>query len=144
MQNQLALARIRRRVMQLAVIIAAPDALLPTFGSTEDWGRPHIEVVGELPYYVVVERGQELTRESFADDDALLERVFNSVTVEMAGEFELRNRRSIEDPRRLLFAKQLELIATLDPEWAARSRARITNILREFPFVDQLEPKDAI
>jgi len=144
MQNQLALARIQRRVIQLAALIGAPDELLPTFGSTEDGARPHIEVVGDLPYYVVVERGQELVRESFLDDDALLERIFGGVTFEMACAYELRSRRPTEDFRRQLFAKQLDLLAMLDLEWSTRRRARLLELLSEHPFADQLEPRAAI
>ncbi len=86
------LGRIQLRVEQLAAVIRAPEKDLPTFGRTEDMGRPHIEVIGEVPYFVVVERGQELVRDAFVDDNALLERIFESVAFNMACSFELQNR----------------------------------------------------
>src|SRR5215204_863937 len=126
--NTVTLARIRRRVKELALLIQAPDEALPTFGTSEDCARPHVEVVGELPYYVVVERGKELVREGFVDEHALLERIFGSVTSAMASKFEVQSRRGNEDLRRLLFAKQLELLARLDRQWSERERARLLEI----------------
>src|SRR5688572_25731118 len=120
--------------MDLAKAIGAPAKSLPTFGSSEDFARPHIEAIGECSHYVVVERGQELDRKSFTDDAALLEQVFDGVTFEMACDFELRNRRANEDSRRQLFAKKLELLGRLNPEWANRERARLQEILRRNPF----------
>ena len=77
-------------------------------GHTEDFARPHVEVVGPLLHYVVVERGQELLRESFQElEEELLFRVFKDVTFQMAATFELRNRRPSEDSRRLLFEDSL-------------------------------------
>jgi hypothetical protein len=144
MQNQRALARIRSSVMTLAEAIGAPANSLPTFGSSEDFARPHIEAIGECVYYVVVERGQELVRESYLDDRPLLEQVFNGVTFEMACDFELRNRRANEDSRRQLFARKLELLGMLDPQWRDRERARLVEILREHPFSDGLGPRDGL
>ena len=142
--NAVTLKRIERRVRELATLIQAPDAALPTFGTSEDGARPHVEVVGELPYYVVVERGKELVREGFVNENVLLERVFGAVTFGMAVTFEVQNRRANEDFRRVLFAKQLELLAALDSKWSERERTRLLEILRINPFSDGLEPRDTI
>jgi hypothetical protein len=40
-------------------VIDAPDHVLPTFGYSEETGRPHIEVDGAAFHHVVVERGRE-------------------------------------------------------------------------------------
>jgi hypothetical protein len=142
--NTVTLARIQSRVKELATLIQAPDDVLPTFGTSEDSARPHVEVVGELPYYVVVERGRELVREGFVDEHALLERIFGAVTFAMALRFEVQNRRGNEDGRRLLFARKLELLARLDPKWSERERACLLEILRVHPFSDDLQPRDTI
>ncbi|HTQ03839.1 MAG TPA: Imm63 family immunity protein [Polyangiaceae bacterium] len=144
MANDSTLRRIQKRVKQLAAVVHAPDADLPTFGSTEDGARPHIEVVGELPYYVVVERGQELVRDAFVDEDALLERIFTAVTFSMACSFEVRNRIDGEDCRRAIFARQLELLALLDPNWSTRRRAQMLELLLLHPFSDGKEPRDQL
>src|SRR5689334_10506398 len=116
------LTEIRREVERLASVIEAPASALPTYGYSEDGARPHIEVSDALLDYVVVERGEERLRETFADLPSLLERIFRSVASEMAGDYECRHRRAGEDFRRQMFAKGLKYLATLDPEWAARER----------------------
>jgi hypothetical protein len=144
MQNSQALARIKASVVALAKTIGAPETSLPTYGNSEDFARPHIEAIGECVYFVVVERGRELVRESYVDDDALLEQVFNGVASQMASDFELRNRRTDQDFRRQWFARKLELLGVLNPEWAVRERSRLMDILRRHPFSDGLEPRDVI
>jgi len=52
----------RSVIFELADVIGATSAELPTFGQSEDLARPHVEEHdGELAL-VVVERGQELER----------------------------------------------------------------------------------
>lgn len=127
---------IRERVDRCARSIDAPEHYLPTYGHSEDAARPHVEVDGPVMQYVVVERGQELSRETFADVDGLLARIFKDVTFQMASHFELRNRRPNEDARRVLFAKQLELLGRLSPDWAEQQRATLNRVLLEYPFTD--------
>src|SRR3954447_3869095 len=83
-----ALDDVRTRVTELARMIDAPASSLPTYGHTLDGARPHIEAVGSLLYFVVVERGVELVREPYSQLDKLLERIFAGVTSEMASSFE--------------------------------------------------------
>lgn len=92
-------------------------------------------------HFVVVERGQELLRETFIDVDELIGRVFDSVTFAMAAEFELRNRRANEDSRRQLFNKQIEYLSALNPQWAEHRRSDLNRILAKHPFSDSLEPR---
>ena len=138
------LAEVQRRTRELATIIDAPESCLPTMGHTEDFARPYVEVVGPLLHYVVVERGQELLRESFQELEELLFRVFKDVTFQMAAMFELRNRRPSEDSRRLLFARQLELLSLLSPRWGDRERAGLCEVLKQHPFGDEVQPRDSL
>jgi hypothetical protein len=130
----LSLVDIQSRIEDLARRIDAPPGDLPTFGRSEDGARPHIEVGSEY-HYVVVERGSELRRSSTEDLDELLCWVFLGVTSEMAGRFELRNRRHGEDFRRQMFSRRLELLNVLSPEWA--EKARLDEILSRHPFQDR-------
>jgi catechol 2,3-dioxygenase-like lactoylglutathione lyase family enzyme len=68
----------------------------------------------------VVERGQELRRDTTRDLDELLYHVFESVTFELACDYERAHRIAGEDIRRQLFARQLELLSSLSPAWAER------------------------
>lgn len=132
----LSLADIQSRIEDLARRIDAPPGDLPTFGRSEDGGRPHIEVGSEYRY-VVVERGSEQSRASTKDLDELLYWVFLDVTSNMAGRVELRNRRHGEDFRRQRFRLQIQLLNVLSPAWAAKDEARLAEILRNHPFRDR-------
>ncbi len=126
------LARLRVWVRRLAETIDAPKHLLPTFGRSEDLARPHIESGRDELHYVVVERGEELDRQSTTDPNTLLEWVFGDVTFSMASTWEAAHRSPDEDFRRRLFAKQLVLLDVLHPRWAIsladRHRRRLVEV----------------
>ena len=130
---------VRKQALRLAAKIGAPLSALPTFGHTQDNARPHVEV-DPLLAYVIVERGRELSRESFARSDALMERIFVDVTFEMASSFELEHRRPSEDFRRQLFNKQLSYLTVLDSSWAEHQRRALNEVLAANPFTDGLQP----
>ena len=132
----LTLPEIKAGVDRLASKINAPENLLPTYGYSEDFARPHIEVDSRFYFYVVVERGQELDRKWAPFLDQLLEWIFVGVTSQMAGTYELTHRVKSQDFRRIMFARQIELLALLSPDWANRENERHQAILKCHPFRD--------
>jgi hypothetical protein len=54
----------------LAQRIGASGLILPTYGRSEDFARPYIEVDDSGYHYVVVERGQEMERFKYSSDEA--------------------------------------------------------------------------
>jgi len=131
------LSEIQGRVRNLAARIGAPPEILPTFGYSEDGARPHVEVGRDgLLHYVVVERGQELDRQTVVELDELLWHIFKHVTFSLACDFELKHRVALKDCRRLIFAKQVELLGTLSVEWAVREQHDHDAILARHPFDD--------
>ena len=130
------LESVRARVEALAARIGAPANLLPTWGRTEDFARPHVEV-DDRYHFVVVERGEELERISTRDLGELLYQVFQSVTFTLAWDHELAHRRPGPDPRRLAFRRQEELMAALEPAWGQWLAAEHAATLAEHPFADQ-------
>src|SRR4051812_35633639 len=115
------LAQIKSEVDHRAALIgAAGNHALPTYGHTEDGARPHIEVDSRGYHFVVVERGQEQSRFSTHDLDELLYRIFQSVTSDLAYSYELAHRVETQDCRRLAFKRQVELLAQLSPSWGER------------------------
>lgn len=130
------LLEIEADVRAMASRIAVPVCLLPTFGKSQDGGRPHVEVGGGAYQYVVVERGCELERRRTPDDGTLLYWVFADVTHQMAFDHELRHRVAHQDSRRIAFAMQVELLARLDPAFADRRRREIAKILAKAPYND--------
>ncbi len=112
------LGQIERWVDGLAEVVGAPPSYLPTYGSSEDFARPHIEVSRKRMAFVVVERGRELERQEFVEAVELLEHIFRGVAFNMAVDWEVDHRDEAEDFRRRLWAKQLVLLDRLHPRWA--------------------------
>src|SRR5207237_3716677 len=79
---------IKTDVAALACRIGASDQDLPTYGTSEDFARPHIEVEHGFYHYVIVERGVERDRLSDSYDD-LLYWIFRGVTHGLAFGYEL-------------------------------------------------------
>ena len=130
------LEEIEGEISALARKIEARAKDLPTFGRSEDGARPHIEVQAGQYHYVVVERGCELERRATQDFEELLYWVFSDVTSTMAFAFELAHRVEGKDPRRLAFARQLELMSKVSPGFAERAQAGIQRILARAPYND--------
>ena len=132
-----ALLQIKTVVDSLAEKIGAPQNVLPTYGYSDDGALPHVEITedGHLSY-VIVERGQELSRDFPLKTTELLYRIFKDVTFSMACSFEVRHRVKGEDFRRQLFAKQEELLGLLNEEWRLRKQRDHELILRSHPFDD--------
>jgi len=76
----LSLRQIRYQVEKRAPLVGARPDDLPTYQSSRDFGYPHIEVDASKYHWVVVERGQEIGRRTFAQFDDLLSTIFESAT----------------------------------------------------------------
>ena len=131
------LIQIESKVNQLALIIgAACSSELPTYGKTEDYARPHIEVDASGYHYVIVERGEERSRFTTPELDDLLFLVFEDVTFSLASKFELDNRVESKDSRRLVFHRQVELLSMLSESWGKREADAHSMLLDKYPFDD--------
>lgn len=111
--------QIQEYLNKYAKIISAPANLFPTFESSEQTGRPHIEVdnKGNL-HYVVCERGKEYERKTTKELNELLFWGFQSITHTMAFDYELKHRIEHQDCRIIAFKKQEELLEQINKEWA--------------------------
>jgi len=138
MDKLYSLNEIKAEVDRLAAQIGAPADLLPTYGYSEDGARPHIEADSRGYHYVVVERGQGISRITTADLDELLFQVFEHVTFALACRYEMRHRVMDQDSRRLMFHRQIELLAMLSPAWAEIESKDHERILRQHPYNDSL------
>jgi hypothetical protein len=134
---KLNLSEIEARVEKLAKVIDAPPSTFPTFGQSDQTGRPHIEVDPGGYHFVVAERGTEFGRYTFAEIDDLLYKVFDSITFELSCDYELAHRVEGQDFRRILFQHQVELLARLSAQWADRQEQEHEEILKEHPFEDR-------
>jgi hypothetical protein len=131
------LAAIKDRIDTLGRIIGAPAYPLPTYGVSDQTGRPHIEVDDRGVHFVVAERGSEFMRHTSAELDEILYLVLQGVTFEMACDYELAHRVPGQDFRRIAFEYQEALLARLSPAWAERRRREHAQIVETYPFVDE-------
>jgi hypothetical protein len=131
------LNEIKTEVSRLAAQIGAPVDLLPTYGYSDDSARPHIEVDSRGYHYVVVERGEELSRVTTVELDELLYCIFKDVTFDLAGKYELKQRVENQDSRRMIFKHQVELLSRLSPEWGEMKAQEHKRILEQHPYDDQ-------
>jgi hypothetical protein len=132
----LTLAEIKEWVERVDARLPTHSAyLLPTYGRSEDLARPHIEV-HDAYHYVVVERGEELRRDTTSDLNELLYWVFASITSSMSSEYAARRHSPANGYRRAMFRRRLQLLGLLDADWSSRQRAEIVATLAEYPFTD--------
>jgi len=131
-------SEIQNEVQKLAKVIGASQDQLPTYGETRDLGYAHIEVDDLHYHYIYVERGQELERKSTQNFDELLYFIFFDATHNIAINYELSNRIENKDSRRIWFAKQIELMYSLSPEFGSKVEAHISKILKFHPYDDEL------
>lgn len=136
MSQKHTLNEIKSEVNRLAAKINAPEDSLPTYGYSEDGARPHIEVDSHGYHYVVVERGEELSRITTNDLDLLLYHVFEGVTFTLACSYELKHRVKHQDSRRLMFKHQVELLSILSPKWGEVEAWDHEKILQQHPYND--------
>jgi hypothetical protein len=135
--SRLSLAEIQARVARLAQIIDAPAGTFPTFGYSEQSGRPHIEVDSSGYHFVIAERGNEFKRLTCAGIDDLLYRIFAGITFELSCDIELAHRIEDQDCRRIMFQHQVGLLARLSVRWAEREAQEHRRILDKYPFDDK-------
>lgn len=128
------LPEIKAEVDGLAARIGAADNVLPTYGHSEDGARPHVEVDFSGYHYVTVERGQELERLTTNDFGELLFYIFRNAAFSLACAYEREHRVENQDFRRILFRRQIELLATLFPHWGDRESRRHAEILQKTSF----------
>lgn len=137
MSKKHSLNEIKTEVNRLAAQIGAPADLLPTYGYSIDGAHPHIGVDTRGYHYVVVERGEELSRVTTVERDELLYCIFKDVTFELACKHELKHRAENQDSRRLMFIHQVELLSRLSPKWGEMKAQEHEKILEKHPYDDQ-------
>jgi hypothetical protein len=129
-------AAIAREMQRLGQVVGAADSDLPTIGPSLRDAHPYVEVDAERYHYVVNERGVETERLSTPSLDELLYRVACDLTFSIAVAYELRHRVHGQDARRVMFARQVELLHRVSHDWAVRQAAEHEEILSRHPFVD--------
>ena len=127
---------IRLEVERLAARISAEPWMLPTYGYSEETGKPHIEADGTFYYYVQSERGGEFSRWQTDSFDELLFVVFRDVVSAFIFKEPRKPNVRGRDQRRDWFQRNLELMADLSEKWAERLAEFQRRLLELYPFDD--------
>lgn len=131
------LTYIKQQVDEMAARINAPENVMPAYGAPAWDAQPYIEIDNlGLMYYVVMERGNEIERKVTDKIDDLLYWIFAYVTFCISVEYELHHRIEDKDCRRIMFAKQEELLGQINEAWRQRERAEHQEILKTHPSDD--------
>jgi len=99
-------------------------------------GAPHVELAGGSYEYVVTERGRELERRTARDQDELLYWLMSDVTAGVAMRLDAKRLFRTGDARRWWFARNVELLRGLSPEWGDRKQAEYEQVLSKHPYRD--------
>jgi Immunity protein 63 len=86
-------------------------------------GGAHIEAIAGEFHYVVMERGQELSRIKSVNADDILYLLVRDVTRQLAMQYELSQRDDSRDGREIWMPYHVQLLAAIQPEWADRQAA---------------------
>jgi hypothetical protein len=104
-----------------------------TFDAPKGDATPFVELRNGQFHFVISERGHEFERVA-GNADEILALLFEGITSDLAYNFELRHRVRGQDPRKIAFAKQIELLTLLNAKWAQSVSEKQHKILQEHPF----------
>lgn len=131
------LSEIQEEVFDKGARICLPRELLIIRRAPVEDGSPYVEVDHGLYSYVSTERGYEIFRKSTSSLDTLLYWIFERAVSRLALEYELRNRKEGQDPRRQYFQKKVELMDRLDAKWGLELRRDIEKTIASSPYEDK-------
>ena len=130
------LAALSERIRVAAERLGADEAKLPTYGASDQTGRPHVEADDLGYHYVVCERGTEFERTTSDDAAEIAYLACRDIAFEMACAQEAATHVGGQDSRRRIFALEAELLRRVDEGWAERVQSENERILAEYPFED--------
>lgn len=132
----LTLQQINDEAQRLRSLLHGAPVAWMDFGVDHDGGMCHVEV-DEHYHWIGRDRGVVTHHQQTDDADELLYWIVGSNATGTAQSWELGNRQPQVDSRRGWFAKELELLARVDPHWVERRRAEQQAILVRHPFIDR-------
>lgn len=132
-------AELRRRFREACNRMGAGEGAVIYRTAPAHDGSAHVETIADEYHYVVTERGSESGRRVTADPDELLYWLVADVAFALASVFERQHRVQGQSFRRLLFAKEVELLGAVKPAWAGRRQKEIDAILGKHPYDDAIE-----
>jgi Immunity protein 63 len=134
------LEELRIQVDALARKIGAPVEFLPLFGMSNHDGTPHIEINRDTYYFMAYERDTVTINRQTTRLPRLMYWIFETITDRMGFAYANEHRDPKNDPRRLIFQKQMELLEKLRVQWKDLKEQEINEILERHPYRDEVIP----
>ena len=122
-------------IYALGAKIDAPIKNLKIYNFPQPDGTPYIQILDKY-YYIIEERGCEFERRVTENEDQLYYWIMSDVVFSMASKFELDHRIDSKDNRRILFSRELQLMANLSQVWYEVKKNEIEATLRNSPFIE--------
>ena len=132
----MSLASVRNRFHKIANQLGAPNDYAVFRTKPRHDGSAHCEFDGEYFCYVLSERGETYDEKRTRDAEELLFWLVRDMTLQMAVDYELANRKPGVDGRRIWFPYHVELLRSIDKAWAKRQQAAYAATLRANPYND--------
>ena len=129
--------QIRQQIKAYGAMIDAPPQMLTVFDQPQGDGTPFVVVEEDGYRYIVEERGMIFEERKTKDVNLLMYWLMNIIIFKMACCYELANRESQRDPRRIIFAKELELFGIINKSWRQLKKNELDGILKNNPFNDE-------
>lgn len=117
----------------------APSAYPLRFARADD-GSAHVEPLDDGAWrYAVTERGAVVQDHLYPDDEALLYRLVCDVAKQEGSLWQAHNPDATRDPRRVDFARRLELVGRVSPVWRIKLAEELAQWLTRHPYADRGE-----
>ena len=126
----LTLFQVERKIREFAAIINAPEEFIPTFGTSNQSGLPHIEIDDGQYMLIVNESGEELSRESFDDPDELLFNVLHDISFSMASDLVLEDTNN-QSYKERFFQAQKNIISKINMFYTDKTKLKEDTITTE-------------
>jgi hypothetical protein len=122
---------IEKKYLHFAEILNAPQKFLNFSETPLQDGGAHIEYEGNELLYVRTERGSRYDEKRTRNPDDILFWLLSDLVFTMAVEFEHQNRNPNENSRIQLFAKEEELMAKINNDWANELKMKNEKYLKQ-------------
>ena len=129
--------QIRQQIRTYGAMIDAPPQMLTVFIQPQGDGTPFVVVEEDGYRYIIEERGMIFEERKTKDVNLLMYWLMSSIIFNMACCYELANRESQRDPRRIIFVKELELFEIINKSWRQLKKSELDEILKNNPFDDE-------
>jgi hypothetical protein len=136
----LTLSELEAEIRRLAGMIQAGDDVFPVFGGPKIESRPRITVNWIGYHYQLPWLDPLTTTVTTRNLDDLLYYVFSDITSALAKIQAEKDPIPDQDPRRLIFQKEVELLRVLSHDWAKRRTVLEEEFIQEVPY-DDLVPR---